>query len=114
MEIYRQKLMSIVYHTGQPMRPLFMQAKSAPKRVIYADGEDERVLRAAQTVVDDKIDNPILLGRTPVIDLRIRKFGLRLAPHPDLANVNPADATRSTTIMTAYYQTHCTHATTPQ
>src|SRR3546814_15591279 len=45
MEIYRQKLMSIVYHTGQLMRPLFMQAKSAPKRVIYADGEDERVDR---------------------------------------------------------------------
>src|SRR3546814_3545614 len=54
LEAYRQKLMSLVYHTGQLMRPLFMQAKSAPKRVIYADGEDERVLRAAQTVVDEQ------------------------------------------------------------
>src|SRR3546814_520206 len=72
MEIYRQKLMSIVYHTGQLMRPLFMQAKSAPKRVIYADGEDERVLPAAQTVVDEKIAHPILIGRPTVTTLRIR------------------------------------------
>src|SRR3546814_1126493 len=63
LEAYRQKLMTLVYHTGQLMRPLFMQAKSAPKRVIYADGEDERVLRAAQTVVDEQIANPILIGR---------------------------------------------------
>src|SRR3546814_19607115 len=63
LEAYRQKLMTLVYHTGQLMRPLFMQAKSAPNRVIYADGEDERVLRAAQTVVDGQIANPLLLGR---------------------------------------------------
>src|SRR3546814_16565684 len=63
LEAYRQKLMTLVYHTGQLMRPLFMQAKSAPKRVIYADGEDERVLRAAPTVVEAQIDNPIQIGK---------------------------------------------------
>ena len=63
IEAYRQKLMGFVYHSGQLMRPLFAQAKKAPKRVIYADGEDERVLRAVQTVADEKLAFPILIGR---------------------------------------------------
>src|SRR5690606_3875376 len=89
LEAYRQKLMSLVYRTGQLMRPLFMQAKNAPKRVIYADGEDERVLRAAQTVVDEKIAHPILIGRPAVIEMRIEKFGLRLNPGENIEIVNP-------------------------
>lgn len=63
IEAYRQKLMGFVYHSGQLMRPLFQQAKQAPKRVVYADGEDERVLRAVQTVIDEKLAEPILVGR---------------------------------------------------
>src|SRR5690606_31062385 len=80
IEAYRQKLMGFVYHSGQLMRPLFAQAKQAPKRVIYADGEDERVLRAVQTVVDENLARPILVGRPAVIEMRIKKFGLRLVP----------------------------------
>src|SRR5690606_12548522 len=91
LEAYRQKLMSLVYHTGQLMRPLFMQAKSAPKRVIYADGEDERVLRAAQTIVDEQIAQPILVGRPSVIQMRIEKFGLRLVVGRDVEIVDPED-----------------------
>ena len=72
IEAYRQKLMGFVYHSGQLMRPLFAQAKKAPKRVIYADGEDERVLRAVQTVIDEKLAQPILIGRPSVIEMRIR------------------------------------------
>ena len=73
MDAYRQKLIAMTYHTGPLMRPLYMQAKAAPKRIIYADGEDERVLRAVQTVVDEKLAQPILVGRPSVIDMRVKK-----------------------------------------
>ncbi len=104
IEVYRQKLMSLVYHTGQLMRPLFMQAKSAPKRVIYADGEDERVLRAVQTVVDEKLAYPILVGRPSVIEMRIKKFGLRLTAGQDLEIVNPEADERFNETWNAYYK----------
>lgn len=104
MEAYRQKLMALVYHSGQLMRPLFMQAKSAPKRVIYADGEDERVLRAAQTVVDEKMAQPILVGRPSVIEMRLKKFGLRLQIGTDIEVVDPEDDQRFNETWTAYYK----------
>ncbi|NYT86553.1 NADP-dependent malic enzyme [Pollutimonas harenae] len=104
LEAYRQKLMSLVYHTGQLMRPLFMQAKSAPKRVIYADGEDERVLRAAQTVVDEQFAHPILVGRPSVIEMRIKKFGLRLSAGTDFEVVDPEDDARFNETWSAYYK----------
>lgn len=104
MEAYRQKLMALVYHSGQLMRPLFMQAKSAPKRVIYADGEDERVLRAVQTVVDEKIAQPILVGRPSVIQMRLEKFGLRLKIGVDIEVVNPEGDDRFNETWTAYYK----------
>ncbi|PLC51222.1 NADP-dependent malic enzyme [Pollutimonas subterranea] len=104
LEAYRQKLMSLVYHTGQLMRPLFMQAKNAPKRVIYADGEDERVLRAAQTVVDEKFAHPILVGRPSVIEMRIQKYGLRLEVGRDIEIVNPEDDDRFNETWSAYYK----------
>lgn len=104
MEAYRQKLMSLVYHTGQLMRPLFMQAKSAPKRVIFADGEDERVLRAVQTIVDEKIGFPILIGRPAVIHMRIEKFGLRLNAATDFEIVDPEDDARFNETWMAYYK----------
>ncbi|HUH59784.1 MAG TPA: NADP-dependent malic enzyme [Candidimonas sp.] len=104
MEAYQQTLMSLVYHTGQLMRPLFRQAKASPKRVIYADGEDERVLRAAQTVLDEKFAKPILIGRPAVIEMRIAKFGLRLRPGEDIEIVNPEDDYRFNETWTAYYK----------
>jgi len=113
MEAYRAKLMSLVYHTGALMRPLFMQAKSAPKRVIYADGEDERVLRAAQTIVDEKIGHPILVGRPNVIDMRIRKFGLRLTAGSDFDIVDPEDDSRFNETWTAYYKLKGREGVTP-
>jgi malate dehydrogenase (oxaloacetate-decarboxylating)(NADP+) len=104
IEGYRQKLMSLVYHTGQLMRPLFMQAKSAPKRVIYADGEDERVLRAVQTIVDERIGYPILVGRPSVIEMRIKKFGLRLTRDQNFEIVDPEDDSRFNETWSAYYK----------
>ncbi len=114
MEAYRQKLMSLVYHTGQLMRPLFMQAKASPKRVIYADGEDERVLRAAQTVIDENIASPILVGRPSVIEMRIQKFGLRLEPGKNIEIVNPEDDERFNETWSGYYKLRSRNGVTPE
>ncbi|TAN30504.1 MAG: NADP-dependent malic enzyme [Castellaniella sp.] len=104
MDAYRQSLMSIVYHSGQLMRPLFNRAKLSPKRVIYADGEDERVLRAAQTVLEEKIARPILIGRPSVIEMRVRKFGLHLVPGENIEIVNPEDDSRFNETWNAYFK----------
>ncbi|MEO6958786.1 MAG: NADP-dependent malic enzyme [Burkholderiaceae bacterium] len=114
MEAYRQKLMTLVYHSGQLMRPLFKQAKSAPKRVIYADGEDERVLRAAQTIIDEKFAYPILVGRPAVIEMRIKKFGLRLRAGHDFEIVNPEDDERFNETWSAYYKIKGRDGVTPE
>ena len=104
MDAYRQSLMSIVYHSGQLMRPLFNRAKLSPKRVIYADGEDERVLRAAQTILEEKIAHPILIGRPSVIEMRVRKFGLHLVPGENIEVVNPEDDSRFNETWNAYFK----------
>ncbi|WP_028354301.1 NADP-dependent malic enzyme [Bordetella petrii] len=113
IEAYRQKLMGFVYHSGQLMRPLFAQAKQAPKRVIYADGEDERVLRAVQTVVDENLARPILVGRPAVIEMRIKKFGLRLVPGQNIEIVDPEDDSRFNETWNAYYQLKGREGVTP-
>ncbi|HLU20156.1 MAG TPA: NADP-dependent malic enzyme [Pusillimonas sp.] len=114
IEAYRQKLMSLVYHTGQLMRPLFMQAKEAPKRVIYADGEDERVLRAVQVVIDEQIAQPILVGRPAVIEMRIKRFGLRLVPGENIEIVNPEDDERFNETWSSYYKIQGRNGVTPE
>lgn len=114
MEAYRQRLMGLVYHTGQLMRPLFMQAKNTPMRVIYADGEDERVLRAVQTVVDENIAKPILIGRPAVIEMRVKKFGLRLIPGQNIELVNPEDDDRFNETWNGYYKLQGRNGVTPE
>jgi len=113
IEAYRQKLMGFVYHSGQLMRPLFQQAKQAPKRVIYADGEDERVLRAVQTVVDEGLAQPILVGRPSVIEMRIKKFGLRLAAGKNIEIVDPEDDSRFNETWSAYFKLRGREGVTP-
>jgi malate dehydrogenase (oxaloacetate-decarboxylating)(NADP+) len=78
MDAYRAKLGDMVYHTGFFMRPVFAQAKAAPKRVAYAEGSDGRVLRAVQTVVDEGLGQPVLIGAADAIAQAIRQNGLRL------------------------------------
>ncbi|OXR49206.1 NADP-dependent malic enzyme [Pusillimonas sp. T2] len=114
IEAYRQRLMGLVYHTGQLMRPLFMQAKNTPMRVIYADGEDERVLRAVQTVVDENIAKPILIGRPAVIEMRVKKFGLRLIPGQNIELVNPEDDDRFNETWSGYYKLQGRNGVTPE
>ncbi len=89
MDAYRDKLQSFVYASGTVMKPIFAQAKSAThKRVAYAEGEEERVLRAVQVVVDEGLARPTLIGRPAVIAERCEKFGLRLKEGLDYDIVN--------------------------
>ncbi|MHB8949409.1 MAG: NADP-dependent malic enzyme [Rhodoferax sp.] len=89
MDAYRDKLQSFVYASGTVMKPIFAAAKSAlKKRIAYAEGEDERVLRAAQIVVDEGVAMPTLIGRPLVIAERIKEFGLRLEEGQDYSVVN--------------------------
>ena len=91
MEAYRQRLSQFVYQSGSSMQPMFAAAKRAPKRVVYAEGEDERVLRAAQVAVDEGLARPLLLGRPDVIAQRLSEFGLRLTVGKDCDIVNLLD-----------------------
>src|SRR5687768_5282859 len=89
LDAYRDKLQSFVYASGTTMKPIFDAAKRAPKkRVAYSEGEEERVLRAAQIVVDEGIARPTLIGRPAIIAQRIEKFGLRLKEELDYDVVN--------------------------
>ncbi|MFW9594814.1 MAG: NADP-dependent malic enzyme, partial [Macromonas sp.] len=97
MEAYKESLGRFVYQTGILMRPVFNAAKAVSadkKRVAYADGEDERALRAAQIAIDDGLATPILVGRPAVIATRIEKAGLRMRLDVDVQNVNPEDDPR--------------------
>jgi malate dehydrogenase (oxaloacetate-decarboxylating)(NADP+) len=104
MEAYRQQLGHLIYHTGLIMKPVFSAAKNAPKRVAYAEGEQENVLRAVQTVVDEGMARPILIGRPHVIQMRIEKAGLRLKPDVDFELINPEDDRRYRAYHEAYHE----------
>ncbi|GAP34666.1 NADP-dependent malic enzyme [Piscinibacter sakaiensis] len=96
---YRQSLSRFVFQTGLVMRPVFTAAKAStsqggPARVAYAEGEDERVLRAVQVVLDEGLARPTLIGRPAVIEMRIRRAGLRLKLGQDVEVVNPEDDPR--------------------
>ncbi|MEK9776670.1 MAG: NADP-dependent malic enzyme [Quisquiliibacterium sp.] len=91
---YRESLQRYITHTGIFMRPVFDTARASAKRVVYAEGEDPRVLRAVQTVVDEGLARPILIGRPGVIAMRIKKDGLRIAAGTDFELVDPEDDPR--------------------
>ena len=89
MDAYRESLAQFVYTSGLIMKPLFSAAKAAPRRVVYAEGEDERVLRAAQIVVDEGLAKPILIGRPQVVEQRLSRLGLRIRPGREFELINP-------------------------
>ncbi|MCX4147194.1 MULTISPECIES: NADP-dependent malic enzyme [Paraburkholderia] len=91
MEAYEQHLQQFVYHSGTTMKPIFQLARGVEpekKRIVFAEGEEERVLRAMQIIVDEKLAKPILIGRPAVIEQRIARYGLRLVAGQDYTVVN--------------------------
>jgi malate dehydrogenase (oxaloacetate-decarboxylating)(NADP+) len=114
LEAYRASLGQFVYHSGVIMQPLFIAAKAQPRRVAYAEGEDERVLRAAQIVVDEGLARPILIGRPQVIEQRLERLGLRVRPGKEFDLVNPEFDTRYRDYWTTYHQLSARRGVTPE
>jgi malate dehydrogenase (oxaloacetate-decarboxylating)(NADP+) len=102
-DAYHQRLDQFVYHSGLIMKPVFTKAKQNPKRIVYAEGEEERVLRAVQVVVDDGLAKPILIARPAVLEKRIEKFGLRIRPGVDFEIINPEYDERYRDYWAQYY-----------
>ena len=100
---YREKLTQFVYHSGLLMKPIFAAAKKDPKRIVYAEGEDERVLRAVQIVLDEGLAHPIVIGRPAVLERQVEKLGLRIRPGTDFQVVNPEFDPRYRAYWTEYY-----------
>ncbi len=101
---YRNDLQRFVFRSGLIMKPIFQRAKEDPKRVIYAEGEDERVLRAVQVVVDEGLTQPILVGRPDVVATRVERLGLRIRPGEDFPLINPQDDPRFRTYWQTYHE----------
>lgn len=115
LDAYRQHLTRFVYQTGMFMRPVFSAAKLATaKRVAYAEGEDDRVLRAAQLAVDEGLAKPILIGRPAVIEARIKKAGLHISLGKEVECVDPEDDPRFRTYWEAYHQIMGRRGITPE
>lgn len=93
-EAYEDSLNRFVFRSGMVMKPMIERAKGAGQRVAFADGEDERVLRATQVILDEEIAQPILIGRPYVIEQRIERLGLPLKPGRDFEIINPEDDPR--------------------
>ena len=105
MDAYREKLQSLVYASGSAMKPIFAAAKRGlKKRICFAEGEDKRVLRAAQIVLDEGLAKPTLIGRPAIIAQRIERFGLRLTEGVDYAVVNVEDDHRYKDFWQTYHQ----------
>ncbi len=104
LDAYRDSLSQFVYHSGLIMKPLFTAAKKAPRRIVYAEGEDERVLRAVQIVVDEGLARPILVGRPQVIGQRLERLGLRVRPGREFELVNPESDPRYRDYWRTYHQ----------
>jgi malate dehydrogenase (oxaloacetate-decarboxylating)(NADP+) len=103
LEAYRQHLVQFVYHSGLIMKPVFSAAKSNPRRVVYCEGEDQRVLHAVQVVVDEGLARPIVIGRPEVVEARLEKLGLRARPGRDFELVNPNNDPRFRDYWQLYY-----------
>jgi len=107
LDDYAQRLQQFVYHSGTLMQPIFAAArKSSPgrNRIVFAEGEDERVLRAVQIAVDEKLATPVLVGRPSVIDRGIKRYGLRIRPGEHVTIVNPEHDERYREYWQAYHR----------
>ena len=103
-DAYHERLQQHVYHSGLLMKPIFHAAKKSPKRIVYAEGEEERVLRAVQVVVDEGLAKPILVGRPAVVERRLAQFGLRIKPGVDVEIINPESDPRYRDYWMEYFR----------
>jgi len=113
MDAYREQLGATVYRTGMVMRPVFAAAKQKAARIVFAEGEDERVLRAAQFVLTEGIAKPIIIGRPAVIEMRLKKMGSKLKGGVDFDIVNPEDDPRYQQCWQAYHEIGAREGVTP-
>ncbi len=114
MAAYREQLEGFVYHSNMLMKPVFDAARQSPKRLVYAEGEDQRVLHAVQTVVDEGIAHPILVGRPAVIEQRIKRLGLRIRPNEHFVLVNPESDPRYREYWSEYHKLMQRKGVTPE
>ena len=104
LDAYKHKLNQSVFRSALLMRPVFEAAASASRRIVFAEGEDERVLRAAQAVLEETAETPILIGRPEVIEQRCERFGLDIRPGRDVQLVNPENDPRYYDYWTSYHE----------
>ena len=112
-DVYREKLSQFVFRSGMLMKPVFELARRDKRKVVYAEGEDERVLRAIQIVVDEGIIDPVLIGRPEVVAQRIERLGLRLKEGHDFSLTNPESDPRYEDYWNAYHQIMQRHGVSP-
>jgi malate dehydrogenase (oxaloacetate-decarboxylating)(NADP+) len=103
LKAYCDQLLQFVYHSGLIMKPVFDAAKKKPKRVVFCEGEDQRVLHAVQVAVDERIARPVVVGRPEVVNPRLEKLGLRVRAGKDFDLVNPNSDPRFPNYWQLYY-----------
>ncbi len=113
LEAYRQKLDSSVFKSALLMRPVFQAARLSPRRIVFAEGEDERVLRASQAMLEETSERPILIGRPEVMQMRIERAGLTIKLGNDLDYVNPENDPRYRDYWESYHQLRARRGITP-
>jgi malate dehydrogenase (oxaloacetate-decarboxylating)(NADP+) len=111
---YHERLNRFVFRSGFIMKPVFTQAKESRKRVIYAEGEDERILRAVQAIVEEELARPLLVGRPAVIEARIERFGLAVRPGRDFDLIDPTADPRFRDYVHAYIDAAGRRGVTPE
>ena len=114
VDAYRRSLTQYVYHSGIAMQPVFEAAKRAPRRLVYAEGEDERVLRAVQVVLDEGVAKPIIIGRPEIVARRVAKLGLRLKPGSNVELIDPDDDPRHLEYSAAYHKLAAREGVSPE
>ena len=113
LDAYRDKLDNSVFKSALIMRPVFEAARASPRRIVFAEGEDERVLRAAQAVIEETVETPILIGRPEVIEHRIEKAGLTLKLGENIELVNPENDPRYRDYWGTYHDLMCRRGVSP-
>ncbi len=114
LDAYRQKLDGTVYKSSLLMRPVFDAAASASRTIVFAEGESERVLRAATAMIEETTDRPTLIGRPEVVETRIKRLGLPIWPDRDFELVNPENDPRYREYWTTYHELMQRKGVTPE